>query len=402
MPDTFTNWLTFTPATQVGYRRAYIDLPAFSYTGLSWAGGSECVAQFNFSASQNFILLNRPTKPTNVNYGLCIRYRVGDTVYRYKLWTDTNFVLNDDVAPLYNGQIIKKNFVLEVWNLNGQTTASQTTAIRMISSVRSVPTDITVSSDYALATGTEFTNLSSATPSLPISPIYRWTMTGSWSLPWVDTIAGIPLNLIANAPSYGAPDTTWLKGHLHFNGSNEHGLSGTLPSRSWSAATFYIVASASAGASLLRTVLQLTNYFWVRAGLTDKFRVAGWGSGSNDMTIPDGDPHIYAFSLLDLGSGSAALTCYIDDTYAGAALITPPSISGALAIEIGSQVAASSGGSLVIGEVVIFGQMIPFAPMGTPSFETDTAIKRYLRWYHFGEMPLPLTFDSGGAWLDNV
>ena len=402
MPDTFTNWLTFTPAAQVGYRRAYIDLPAFSYTGLSWAGGSECVAQFNFSASQNFILLNRPTKPTNVNYGLCIRYRVGDTVYRYKLWTDTNFVLNDDVTPLYNGQIIKKNFVLEVWNLNGQTTASQTTAIRMISSVRSVPTDITVSSDYALATGAEFTNLGTSTPALPLTPLYRWTMTGSWGLPWVDTIAGVPISYFINPPTYNVPDSTWLKGHLHFSGPTERGLVGSLPYRTWNNVTFYVVGSAVTGGALERTVLELTNYFTVRVGLTNVFRISGWNSGNVDATIPDNDPHIFAFSFTDLGSGSAAVTCYVDDIFAGAGLVTPDNVTDSLNILVGSQVSGISGGSLTIAEIIAFNQSIPLAPMDTPSFEIDTAIKRYLRWYHFGEIPLPLTFDSGGAWLDNV
>ena len=154
--DTFTNWLKFTPATQPGYRKAYLDLPAFSYTGLDNETASYIATQFNFTATKNFILLNKPSKPLGVNYGLCIRYRVGETIYRYKLWEDASFVLNDFTTPLYTNQIIRKNFVLEVWVFAGATAVSQTAAIRMFSSIRALPTDITVTTAYALAVGTEF------------------------------------------------------------------------------------------------------------------------------------------------------------------------------------------------------------------------------------------------------
>ncbi len=398
MPDTFTNWLTFTPATQVGYRRAYIDLPAFSYTGLSWAGGSECVAQFNFSASQNFILLNRPTKPTNVNYGLCIRYRVGDTVYRYKLWTDTNFVLNDDVAPLYNGQIIKKNFVLEVWNLNGQTTASQTTAIRMISSVRSVPTDITVSSDYALATGTEFTSFDNFNPTLPSGAIHRWTSFAT-SAGLTDVIGGVVL--VEQGPDiapveYVAADSTWLRGRAKFpNAANV--LRGRLLGETLTDTTIYVVGSFTPfDAFLNKRFLAFASapstlaYANMLAGNTNQIRAGDTGAGYFDLTIPNEDPHIIRLSV-DQGS---SVSGRIDTGTSGNDTSVEPAVSNPYLYVGGYDVSISN--ECNIAEVIIFNSAF------TSGDTNDLAVMQYLRWYHFGEMPLPLTFDSGGAWLDNV
>jgi len=173
--DTFTNWLKFTPANLQGYRKTYVELPAFSYTNVAPAIASVIVTQFNFAASKNFILLNRPAKPEGVNYGLCIRFRVGETVTRYKLWQDDAFVLNDDGAPLYTNQTIKKNFVLEVWSFANETVVTQATAIRMLSSVRVIPTDIRVATPYALADGAEFNALANIDPTLPAGVAHRWT-----------------------------------------------------------------------------------------------------------------------------------------------------------------------------------------------------------------------------------
>lgn len=59
------------------------------------------------------------TKPTNPTYALCVSYIVTNKVVRYLLWdaVDTNF---SSTIPTYQGQVIGKNFRLEVWN-SGQT-----------------------------------------------------------------------------------------------------------------------------------------------------------------------------------------------------------------------------------------------------------------------------------------
>lgn len=145
-----SNWLQVRPPTVIGFERAYVDLPAFTYA-VSWAGASEIICQYNFAASNNFVLSARPTKPAGVNYCLCIRYRVGNTVTRFKLWDGVGEIIPH--VSLYNplADIIKKNFVLEVWNAAGQSSVDQATALRLFTSLRRVPSDESALADYELS-----------------------------------------------------------------------------------------------------------------------------------------------------------------------------------------------------------------------------------------------------------
>lgn len=150
------DWHNVTPVVPAHFNRAYFDMPAFEVEDLEWKGASEIVRQFNFTSTKNFALRRRPTKPTDVNYGLCIRYRVGDVVTRYKLWDDDDFQLPN--VEMYNGQIIKKNFVLEIWSFRDETTAVQEESIRLNCGIRQVITDFSqMPADYADATGTTVT-----------------------------------------------------------------------------------------------------------------------------------------------------------------------------------------------------------------------------------------------------
>lgn len=165
-------WLQFKPLTAVGKLRTYVSLPAFSYTP-NFTVGSELVTQFNFSASQSFYLKNKPAKPSGVNYLLCIKYREGTTVFRYKLWAGVGEIGMDEV-PVYSNQIIKKNFVLEVWSVGNA--ASQSAAINLITSVTQIPTDISTLSDVALAVGAEFNNYTNIVTAVdfPKTIAYYW------------------------------------------------------------------------------------------------------------------------------------------------------------------------------------------------------------------------------------
>ena len=81
--------------------------------------------------------------------------------------------------------------------------------------------------------------------------------------------------------------------------------------------------------------------------------------------------------------------------------------SQALTLALGDSIAGGYGndGAIKLGEVLIYnGTLVPFnnGSSGDPSFAMDTAIKQYLRWYHFGQTPLPVSYDVGVQWLDNV
>lgn len=147
------NFDSIIPATRMGPRRAYIELPVFSQPGVTWKGGSEIVTQYNYSATKNFVLNRRPTMPTDANFCLCIKYRVGLNVFRYKLWGDIGEIIPE--VPLYTGQVIKKNFVLEVWNIETSTEVSLTTALEIVLSIRTLASSFDDVSDYSESTGAE-------------------------------------------------------------------------------------------------------------------------------------------------------------------------------------------------------------------------------------------------------
>ncbi|MDO8335183.1 MAG: hypothetical protein Q7T74_00145, partial [Candidatus Saccharibacteria bacterium] len=193
--QTITDWFTKVPVSVPGLRSQYVNLPAFTTVNPTWKGASEIVAQYNFSASANFYLLNRPAKPSGVNYGLCIRYRVGGVVYRYKLWDDDSFILGN--VDLYDKHLIKKNFVLEIWSFEGEVNSSQAVAISLWQSLRTVPTDLTVTTSIALAytalaTYADLQNIA-PTFSMPAVIKYQWEANTGYSLAlarWTDSISG--------------------------------------------------------------------------------------------------------------------------------------------------------------------------------------------------------------------
>jgi len=160
------DWVSRTPVTPLDLEGSFIELPAFSHTleldvvDSTWHGASELITQFNYSASKNFVIPDLPEKPFEANYVLCIRYRIDQTVFRYKLWDDDASILG---ATLYDGEIIKKNFVLEVWSLKSpysdklaQSPVEQGEPIQIPLSIRRIVTDFSrTPSEYLDASGFE-------------------------------------------------------------------------------------------------------------------------------------------------------------------------------------------------------------------------------------------------------
>lgn len=123
-------WQRTRKAVAINKAKGYFVLPAFADNTLTnlWKGASHILREFNFSAEKNFTLSSLPTlaqlEAANCQPSvLCIKYRIAGTVYRYKLWSyqdewaSTPWEDFDTVyAPIYNGQVIKKNFILEWWS----------------------------------------------------------------------------------------------------------------------------------------------------------------------------------------------------------------------------------------------------------------------------------------------
>lgn len=129
VPRQLNRWLDVNP--QNGALRrcgTTLTIPAFTTTA-TWDNVPDIVAAFNYEAPNNFSLYNIPS-PESPNYTMCISYRVDNTVTRYRLWGDSI-----NVAPdLYNGETIKKNFRIEVWQ-NSSTSPSDTNSYTLTTSV---------------------------------------------------------------------------------------------------------------------------------------------------------------------------------------------------------------------------------------------------------------------------
>lgn len=141
-------WLSLTKAKVVRRVRTYFILPVFQATFIDWIGASRPVYLINYAVSNNFTIATLPEKPSGANYIPCIKWRSGNTVYRYKLWDHEDGKL---YVPVYSGQKIGKNFQIEIWTTQGAT-ASQAEAINIYTSIRPLPSTYTVSdTDIALA-----------------------------------------------------------------------------------------------------------------------------------------------------------------------------------------------------------------------------------------------------------
>lgn len=78
----------------------------------TWYGASDIVLLYRIEASFQFSLLDI-TKSND--YVACVSWITdGTTVHRYKLWQDVGEIL---YAPLYTGQYIGEDFLIEIWNV---------------------------------------------------------------------------------------------------------------------------------------------------------------------------------------------------------------------------------------------------------------------------------------------
>ncbi len=185
--------VTFREPKRIDRSAGYFTLPAFTYsfsaTGphagsqdytvddltltadindsranpLKWSGASQRITQWNYASTNNFVLTELPEPPADSDFCLCIAYRVGDDVYRYKLWEGIGEVLN---APLYTNQVIKKFFTLEVWSTASSDEVNLGTAIQLTSSIRAVMTDVT--DTFEVVAGVEAANQLYQTPTVTV------------------------------------------------------------------------------------------------------------------------------------------------------------------------------------------------------------------------------------------
>ena len=202
-PRFLQRWLDINPVTKLDRVGSFITLPSFSQA-VTWNGYSDIVASFNFEGPNNFSLKSLTTElPLNPNYCLCIMWKdTSGNVYRYALWRGVGEVFYFNV-PLYTGQLIKKNFRLEIWSTDS-TPAVQTTSLQLYTSVLG-NLDYRYAQDFQLvnndAENTQFNNINSAA-TLPVGARYNLLSTvglvtsggGSTYTSWTDSIGGLVFN----------------------------------------------------------------------------------------------------------------------------------------------------------------------------------------------------------------
>jgi len=378
-----TDWLSYTPVTKRGLLGSYVTLPVTAKTGLSWGGASEIKAQYNYSASTSFRLLSLPAKPTGVNYGLCIRYRVGTTVTRYKLWEDDAFILQ---APLYTNEIIKPNFVLEMWSHNGETTLDQAAALNIITSVRSVPTTIGDFTDVALAVGAEATleasNTYSSTGLLHFYPLKDETAGAKTVLN--DTVGDNNLAGAYTAGAYGV-----------FNGTSDYLTKTPLPTLIDSNEGSIIVGIGIPTFVDAEPIFELTcaggEYmkaiqYWDGGG-TRRIQFEGTGFPSAIKLYADDG----FFETISLSWSGTRVTCYAGTSVHETTRTIPATDYNRLSFGF---VWPSTYGELDLYGAAVYSNEI---------VEDDMQLYMdHIRTTQMGFFSVPLTFDDSSAWLDNA
>lgn len=92
----------------------YIHIPQFNMENISWLGASSIQLKFNYHLPTSFTLPVKFVVPENTSFCPVIRYDVGGIPIRYKLWNNVGELL---YVELYDGQLIYKDFYIEIWNV---------------------------------------------------------------------------------------------------------------------------------------------------------------------------------------------------------------------------------------------------------------------------------------------
>lgn len=137
IPRQLQRWLDVNPQNGPLRRtQKFITIPAFDITHV-WNGYSEIVGEYHFEAPNNFSLQiphDGDTISLGTNYTMCVSYVNDDnTVVRYSLIRGEGDLFYCTLEQ-YAGQLIKKNFRIEIWNTS-QVSCSEVFSTNIYTSV---------------------------------------------------------------------------------------------------------------------------------------------------------------------------------------------------------------------------------------------------------------------------
>lgn len=99
------------------FRRFYaIQVPEVSLAMPDWLGASYSIAQYNYTFTDDFVLREFSGFPESSSCVVCIRWRTGFSVFRYKLWENVSEIM--PTIRLYNGELIREQFCIEIWTVD--------------------------------------------------------------------------------------------------------------------------------------------------------------------------------------------------------------------------------------------------------------------------------------------
>lgn len=120
----------FTPATQVQPVRDSIVIPGFFLGSAEWLDASQLLLEFPIN-NTNFFSIKLPIKKFGVNFIVAIRWEVDDEAFRFVFWADEKAKL---FFPVYSGEKIGPNAVVEIWSVNDSAAPELFSAITLLTS----------------------------------------------------------------------------------------------------------------------------------------------------------------------------------------------------------------------------------------------------------------------------
>lgn len=388
------DWVSVRSALPINTVGGQVTVPAFDYACV-WHDASEIVVQYGFSSSRNFIVPRSPRKPTGANYVLCIRYRIGNLVTRFAFWTDDNAVMPN--IPLYDGEVIPKNFVIEVWNLNGQTTVSNTSSTVVGLSLRKIVTDFSIApADYddsepTIIPASSISVSLVAGPSLPTgiyvhydsanivtNPVSSWPDSSGNAKNLTQATGAFQPTLLAVNPgagSFSAVDFDGVNDFLKTGAiSKDATLYFVINQKSWTALDT-ILSFLASGTRRIRQVGDQPTLGYVASGTSPLFTVSD---------LPIGTWGILTVQLSVAGPNTIQIGAF---TAASGA-------TGQLSVlAVGADNDGSNAAAIQLLEIIGYDALHDAA--------TQLQVRQYLANKYFGGGPLPMVFGANNQWLDN-
>lgn len=116
--------------------RKTMTLPAFTLATPTWLGASQRLSEYAVGNTDYYFSFKTPIRKFGINFIPAIRWKLDNKLYRFKLWDDSLAVL---YFPVYSGEKIGLNAVMEIWSINTVAAPSLSAAKVFSSSVLVFP-----------------------------------------------------------------------------------------------------------------------------------------------------------------------------------------------------------------------------------------------------------------------